>query len=88
MASAPPNRNWALQRRTAGLVIVILGGLVFVSAVGRLDWFEAPKVVSVGGTLSVVRHGATLWNLTGHQAGIVTVIAGATVRWVCSATPS
>jgi hypothetical protein len=65
--------------RTAGIVVVIVSGLVFVGALGLLDWAELPKVTSVGGTISIVSHGASLWDFTGHQAGVLTVIAVGTV---------
>jgi hypothetical protein len=75
MPSSPPDRSSVLQRRTAGLIIVIAAGLVFVGAVGLLDWFDVPKLVTVGNTSHLVWHGATLWKLTGNEAGVVTVIA-------------
>jgi hypothetical protein len=77
--SSPPNRSKALQQRTAGIVVVIVAGLVFMGALGLLDWAGLPKVVRVAGTISVVSHGATLWDFTGHQAGVLTVIAVATL---------
>jgi hypothetical protein len=64
--------------RTTGIVVVIVGGLVFVGALALLDWAGLPKVASVGGTISVVSHGATLWDFKGHHAGVLTVIAGGT----------
>jgi hypothetical protein len=67
--------------RTAGTVVVIVNGLVFVAALGLLDWARLPKVVSVGGTITIVSHGATLWDFTGHQAGVLTVIAVGTVTF-------
>jgi hypothetical protein len=67
--------------RTAGTIVVIVGGLVFVGALGLLDWAGLPKVVSAGGTISIVSHGATLWDFTGHQAGVLTVIAVGTVAF-------
>jgi hypothetical protein len=75
MASSPPDGSKALQKRTAGIVVVIVSGLVFVAAVGLIDWAELPKLVRVGGTISLVSHGATLWDYPGHQAGVLTVIA-------------
>ena len=79
MTSSPSDRSKALQKRTAGIVVVIVTGLVFVSALGLLDWAELPKVVSVGGALSLVSHGATLWDYRGHHADVLTVIAVGTV---------
>jgi hypothetical protein len=81
MASSPPESSKALRTRTAGIVVVILSGLVFVGALGLLDWARLPKVVSVGGTISIVSHGATLWDFPGHQAGVLTVIAVGTVAF-------
>jgi hypothetical protein len=81
MASSPPDGSKALRMRTAGTVVVIVSGLVFVGAVGLLDWAGLPKVVSVGGTISLVSHGATLWDFPGHQAGVLTVIAVGTVAF-------
>ena len=85
MASSPPTRSRALQRRTAGIVLVIAGGLVFVAAVGLLDWLDVPKLARVGNTSYIAWHGATLWNLTGHEAGVVTVIAAGTVAFAAMA---
>jgi hypothetical protein len=70
MASSPPDGSKALQKRTAGIVVVIVSGLVFVGALALLDWAGLPKVVSVGGTISIVSHGATLWDFTGDHAGV------------------
>jgi hypothetical protein len=67
--------------RSAGIVVVIVSGLVFVGALGLLDWAGLPKVVSVGGTIRIVSHGATLWDFTGHEAGVRTVIAVGTVAF-------
>lgn len=53
--------------RAAGIVAVIVSGLVFVGALGLLDWAGLPKVVSVGGTISIVSHGATLWDFAGTR---------------------
>jgi hypothetical protein len=65
----------ALRLHTAGLIAVVVGALVFVAAVGLLDWLELPKLVEVGNTRSVVSHGAALWDVPGNQAGVLTVIA-------------
>jgi hypothetical protein len=81
MAFSPPDRRKALQKRTAGIVVVIVSGLVFVAAVGLIDWAELPKIVSAGGSISIVSHGATLWDYPGHQAGVLTVIAVGTVAF-------
>jgi hypothetical protein len=81
MASSPPDRSKALPKRTAGIVVVVVSGLVFVGALALLDWAGLPRVVSVGGTLSLVSHGATLWDFPGHQAGVLTVIAVGTVAF-------
>lgn len=81
MASSPPDGSKALQKRTAGIVVVIVSGLVFVGALALLDWAELGKVISVGGTISIVSHGATLWDFKGHEAGVLTVIAVATVAF-------
>ena len=79
MASSPPDKDKALGMRTAGIVVVIAAGLVFVSGLALLDWAQLPKLVSVGDTVSVVSRGATLWEFKGHQAGVLTVIAVGTV---------
>lgn len=81
MASPPPDRSKALQRRTAGIVAGIVSGLVFTGALGLLDWAPLAKVVSVGGTIRIASHGATLWDFAGHQAGVLTVVAVATVAF-------
>jgi hypothetical protein len=81
MASSPPDRSKALQKRAAGTVVVIVSGLVFVGALALLDWAELGKVVSVGDTISIVSHGATLWDFPGHHAGVLTVIAVGTVAF-------
>jgi hypothetical protein len=85
MRSSPPDRNKALQKRTAGIVVVIVGGLVFLGAVGLLDWALLPKVIRDGGSIRLVSHGATLWDFTGHHAGVLTVIAGATLAYAAMA---
>jgi hypothetical protein len=80
----PPSaldRSRALQRRTTGIVVVIVSGLIFVAAVGLLDWSELPKVVSVGDGFTLVSHGATLWHAPGHDAAILTLIAVGTVAF-------
>jgi hypothetical protein len=79
MAFSRPDRSKALSMRTAGIVVVIVAGLIFVGAVGLLDWARVPKVIAVGGTVSTVWHGASLWDFPGHQAGVLTVIAAGTV---------
>ena len=79
--ASPPDSSKALQKRTAGIVAVIVSGLMFVAALALLDWARLPKVVSVGGTIGIVSHGATLWDFPGHQAGILTVIAVGTVAF-------
>jgi len=81
MASSPPDGSKALQKRTAGILVVIVSGLVFVAAVGLIDWAELPKLVRAGGTISIVSHGATLWDFKGHHAGVLTVIAVGTVAF-------
>jgi hypothetical protein len=81
MTSSPPDRSKALRMRTAGMVVVIVSGFVFVGALALLDWAGLPKVVSVAGTISIVSHGATLWDFTGHQAGVLTVVAVGTVAF-------
>ncbi len=79
--SSPPDGSKALQQRTAGIVVVIVSGLVFTGTLGLLDWAELPKLVRVGGTLRVASHGATLWDFSGHEAGVLTVIAVGTVAF-------
>jgi hypothetical protein len=85
MAASPSDRSKALQKRTAGIVVVIVSGLVFVGALGVLDWARLPKVVSTrtsgGGTVSIVFHGATLWGYPGNHAGVLTLIAIGTVAF-------
>jgi hypothetical protein len=81
MASPPPDGSKPLQKRTAGIVVVIVSGLVFVAALALLDWAELGKVVSVGGTISIVSHGATLWDFKGHEADVLTMIAVGTVAF-------
>jgi hypothetical protein len=81
MTSSPPDGSKALQKRTAGIVVVIVSGLVFVGAVGLLDWARLGKVVSAGDTISLVWHGAILWDFPGHQAGVLTVIAVGSVAF-------
>jgi hypothetical protein len=83
--TSSPDSSRALQKRTAGIAVVIVGGLVFVGAVALLDWAGLPKVVRAGGAISVVSHGATLWDFTGHQAGVLTVIAVATLAYAAVA---
>ncbi len=61
--------------------MVIVSGLVFVGALGLLDWAELPKIVRAGGTISIVSHGATLWDFKGHEAAGLTVIAAGTVAF-------
>jgi hypothetical protein len=61
--------------RTAAIVLVIVSGLVFVGAVGLLDWAGLPKIVSTRASISLVSHGATLWNFPGLEAGVLTVTA-------------
>jgi hypothetical protein len=65
--------------RTAGIIGVIISGLIFVAAVGLLDWAGLPTLRHVGGTIGIVSHGATLWSFPGHQAGVLTVVAVGTV---------
>jgi hypothetical protein len=65
--------------RTTGIVLVIVSGLVFVGALGILDWAGLPKIAHAGGTIGIVTHGATLWSFPGHQAGVLTVVAVGTV---------
>ncbi len=67
--------------RTTGILAVIVGGLVFVVALALLDWSELGKVVSRGGSVGIVSHGATLWEFKGHRAGVLTVIAVGTVAF-------
>jgi hypothetical protein len=82
MTSSPPYASEALQKRTAGIVVVIVGGLVFVGALGLLDWTEVGRVVSTRTTVSIVSsHGATLWDFPGDHAGVLTVIAVGTVAF-------
>jgi hypothetical protein len=85
MKFLPPDRSKALQKRTAGIVVIIVSGLVFVGALGLLDWARLGKVVSTrasgGGTISLVWHGATLWDFPGHLAGVLTLIAAGTVAF-------
>ncbi|HEV3047321.1 MAG TPA: hypothetical protein VGY13_08170 [Solirubrobacteraceae bacterium] len=81
MVSSPPYRGKALQQRTAGIVVVIVGGLVFVGALSLLDWAELPKVMSAGGTIRIVSHDAALWHFKGNLAGVLTVIAAGTVAF-------
>jgi hypothetical protein len=85
MASPPLGPSKALQRRTAGIVAVIVSGLVFVGALGLLDWARLGKVVSTyasgGDTITLVWHGATLWDFPGHLAGVLTLIAVGTVAF-------
>jgi hypothetical protein len=64
---------------TAGIVVVIVSGLVFVAALGLLDWAALPTLRHVGGSIDIVSRGATLWSFPGHQAGVLTVIAVGTV---------
>jgi hypothetical protein len=70
-----------MQKRTAGIVVVIVSGLVFVGALALLDWAALPKLVRVGGTISIVSHGATLRDFTGDHADALTVIAVGTVAF-------
>lgn len=81
MASPPPDGSKALEKRTVWIIVVIVSGLVFVGALALLDWAALPKVVSVGGTIRIVSHGATLWDFKGHEAGVLTVIAAGTVAF-------
>jgi hypothetical protein len=81
MRFSPPDNTKALRMRTAGTVAVIASGLVFVAALGLLDWAELPKLIRAGGTLSIVSHGRTLWDFRGHQAGVLTAIAVGTVAF-------
>ena len=81
MAFSPPDRSKALQKRTAGIVVVIVSGLVFVAAVGLIDWAGLPKLGHAAGAISIVFHGATLWDFPGHLAGVLTVIAVATIAF-------
>jgi len=65
--------------------VVIVSGLVFVSALGLLDWGLLPKLVSIGGTLRIVVHAATLWDFPkGHLAGVLTVIAVGTIAFAAT----
>jgi hypothetical protein len=81
MAPSPADKSKALRMRTAGIGVVIVSGLLFAGALALLDWAGLPKVVSAGGTIRLVSHGATLWNFPGHQAGVLTVIAVGTVTF-------
>jgi hypothetical protein len=65
--------------RTTGIILVIVSGLVFVGALGLLDWAGLPTLRHVGGTIGIASRGATLWSFPGHQAGVLTVIAAGTV---------
>jgi hypothetical protein len=81
MAFSPPDGSKALQWRTAGIVVVIVSGLVFLAAVGLIDWAPLPKLVRAGGTIGIVVHGATLWDFKGNHAGVLTVIAAGTIAF-------
>jgi hypothetical protein len=65
--------------RTAGITGVIISGLIFVAALGLLDWAGLPTLRHVGRSIGIVSRGATLWSFPGHQAGVLTVIAAGTV---------
>ncbi len=65
--------------RTAGTVVVIASGLVFVATLGLLDWAALPTLGHVKGSIDIISRGATLWSFPGHQAGVLTVIAAGTV---------
>ncbi len=76
-----PTQAKRFQKRTTGILVVIVSGLVFVSALALLDWAELPKIVKVASTISIVSHGASLWDFKGHEAGVLTLIAIGTVAF-------
>lgn len=75
-----PNTDEPLRLRNVGMVVVIVGGLVFVGVLALVHWGETSRLTHVRGVLSIVSRDATLWNFPrGHEAGVLTVIAVVTV---------
>lgn len=79
MTSSPPTADSALRLRTAGIIAVIVGGLVFVVVLALVPWGESAKV-HLHPDLSITNSAVTLWNFRNdHEAGVLTVIAAGTV---------
>ena len=57
------DRRIAIRMRTAGIAILVVGGLVFVGTLALVDWISVPVLSRTGGTISIVSgHGVTLWH--------------------------
>ena len=65
--------------RQAGIVTVIVGGVVFIIALAVLDWFALPRVTHTPQGIGIVIHGVTLWDYQTRLPGILTVLAAASV---------